>query len=160
MKILVIGAGGREHALAWKLAQSARVAEVIVAPGNAGTAREAKCRNVAVKVTDIDGLLALAQDEAVALTVVGPEVPLVAGAYWKRANTQGALFAVVGGLGTWLVATLFFPDAMVPANLTGFAVSIVGMIAGTLMPEFIRNRGSSIEEAMARLAKHGRSEVN
>ena len=79
MKILVIGAGGREHALAWKLAQSARVAEVIVAPGNAGTAREAKCRNVAVKVTDIDGLLALAQGEAVALTVVGPEVPLVAG---------------------------------------------------------------------------------
>ena len=87
-------------------------------------------------------------------------VPLVAGAYWKRANTQGALFAAVGGLGAWLVATLFFPDAMVPANLTGFAASIVGMIAGTLMPEFIRNRGSSIEEAMARLAKHGRSEVN
>ncbi|WP_256645687.1 phosphoribosylamine--glycine ligase [Thermomonas paludicola] len=79
MKVLVIGAGGREHALAWKLAQSARVAEVIVAPGNAGTATEAKCRNVAIKVTDLDGLLALAQDEAVALTVVGPEVPLVAG---------------------------------------------------------------------------------
>ena len=94
------------------------------------------------------------------VTLTGAFVPLVAGAYWKRANTQGALFAAVGGLGTWLVATLFFPDAMVPANLTGFAVSIVGMIVGTLMPEFIRNRGSSIEEAMARLAKHGRSEVN
>lgn len=79
MKILVIGAGGREHALAWKLAQSARVSEVIVAPGNAGTATEGKCRNVAVKVTDIDGLLKLAQDEAVGLTVVGPEVPLVLG---------------------------------------------------------------------------------
>ncbi|KRG42163.1 phosphoribosylamine--glycine ligase [Stenotrophomonas pictorum JCM 9942] len=79
MKILVIGAGGREHALAWKLAQSPRVSEVIVAPGNAGTATEAKCRNVAVKVTDIDGLLRLAQDEAVGLTVVGPEVPLVLG---------------------------------------------------------------------------------
>ncbi|ODU40574.1 MAG: phosphoribosylamine--glycine ligase [Lysobacteraceae bacterium SCN 69-48] len=79
MKVLVIGAGGREHALAWKLAQSTRVTEVIVAPGNAGTAGESKCRNVAVKVTDIDGLLALAQGEAVALTVVGPEVPLVAG---------------------------------------------------------------------------------
>lgn len=79
MKVLVIGSGGREHALAWKLAQSPRVDEVIVAPGNAGTATEAKCRNAAVKVTDLDGLLALARDEGVALTVVGPEVPLVAG---------------------------------------------------------------------------------
>ena len=79
MKILVIGSGGREHALAWKLAQSPRVSEVLVAPGNAGTATETKCRNVAVKVTDIDGLLQLARDEAIALTVVGPEVPLVAG---------------------------------------------------------------------------------
>jgi len=79
LKILVIGAGGREHALSWKLAQSPRVSEVLVAPGNAGTATEAKCRNVAVKVDDLDGLLKLAQDEAVALTVVGPEVPLVLG---------------------------------------------------------------------------------
>jgi len=79
MKVLVIGSGGREHALAWKLAQSPRVDEVIVAPGNAGTATEPRCRNVPVKVGDLDGLLALAQDEGVALTVVGPEVPLVAG---------------------------------------------------------------------------------
>ena len=79
MKVLVIGSGGREHALAWKLAQSPRVDEVIVAPGNAGTATETKCRNVAIKVTDIEGLLTLAQDEGVGLTVVGPEVPLVAG---------------------------------------------------------------------------------
>ena len=79
MKVLVIGSGGREHALAWKLAQSPRVDEVIVAPGNAGTATEAGCRNVAVKVTDIEGLLALVQAEGIGLTVVGPEVPLVAG---------------------------------------------------------------------------------
>ena len=79
MKLLVIGSGGREHALAWKLAQSPRVTEVLVAPGNAGTATEAKCRNVAVKADDLDGLLALAQREGVAVTVVGPEVPLVAG---------------------------------------------------------------------------------
>ena len=78
-KVLVIGSGGREHALAWKLAQSPRVTEVIVAPGNAGTATEARCRNVPVKVTDIDGLLELAREEGVFLTVVGPEVPLVAG---------------------------------------------------------------------------------
>jgi len=79
MKLLVVGAGGREHALAWKLAQSARVREVIVAPGNAGTMGEPKCRNAAVKPDDIDALLALAQTERIDLTVVGPEVPLVAG---------------------------------------------------------------------------------
>ena len=79
MKVLVIGSGGREHALAWKLAQSTRVSEVLVAPGNAGTAREDGCRNVAVNANDIDGLLALVEREGVAVTVVGPEGPLVAG---------------------------------------------------------------------------------
>ena len=79
MKVLVIGGGGREHALAWKLAQSPRVAEVIVAPGNAGTAQEPKCRNAPVPATDIAGLVALARSEGVGLTVVGPEGPLVAG---------------------------------------------------------------------------------
>jgi len=79
MKVLVIGSGGREHALAWRLRQSPRVSEVIVAPGNPGTAREPGIRNAAVAATDLDGLLRLAQDEAVALTVVGPEAPLVAG---------------------------------------------------------------------------------
>ena len=79
MKLLVIGGGGREHALAWKLAQSPRVDEVLVAPGNAGTAMEPKCRNVGVRADDIEGLLQLAADEGVDLTVVGPEVPLVAG---------------------------------------------------------------------------------
>ncbi|AKJ94004.1 phosphoribosylamine--glycine ligase [Thioalkalivibrio versutus] len=79
MNVLVIGNGGREHALAWKLAQSPRIERVLVAPGNAGTAREAKCENVEVGVTDIDALLALAEREAVDFTVVGPEAPLVAG---------------------------------------------------------------------------------
>ena len=79
MKVLVIGSGGREHALAWKLAQSPRVSEVLVAPGNAGTASETKCRNVAITATDICGLLDLARREAASLTIVGPEQPLVAG---------------------------------------------------------------------------------
>ena len=78
-KILVIGSGGREHALAWKLASSPRVDEVIVAPGNAGTALESGVRNINVSATDLDGLLALAVAEAVDLTVVGPEDPLVSG---------------------------------------------------------------------------------
>ena len=79
MKILIIGNGGREHALAWKCAQSGDVDEVLVAPGNAGTAGEAKCRNVAVSPDDIEGLAQIAQDENIALTIVGPEAPLVAG---------------------------------------------------------------------------------
>jgi phosphoribosylamine--glycine ligase len=79
MKVLVIGSGGREHALAWKIRQSPRVSEVIVAPGNAGTAAEYGVRNAAVAMHDLDGLLSLAKTENVALTVVGPEVPLVAG---------------------------------------------------------------------------------
>ena len=79
MKVLVIGSGGREHALAWKLGQSPRVTEVIVAPGNAGTAHERGVRNADVAMDDLDGLLALAKREKIGLTVVGPEVPLVAG---------------------------------------------------------------------------------
>jgi phosphoribosylamine--glycine ligase len=79
MKVLVIGSGGREHALAWKLKQSSRVDEVIVAPGNAGTAREPGMRNADVSATDLDGLIELARRETVELTVVGPEAPLVAG---------------------------------------------------------------------------------
>lgn len=79
MKVLVIGGGGREHALAWKAAQSPRVDKVYVAPGNAGTATEDKLENIAIDAEDIDALLAFALKEAIALTIVGPEVPLVAG---------------------------------------------------------------------------------
>jgi len=77
MKILVVGAGGREHALAWKLAQSTRVTRVFVAPGNAGTASEPGCSNVAAG--SIDEMLAFAQRERIAFTVVGPEAPLAEG---------------------------------------------------------------------------------
>ncbi|HEV2441124.1 MAG TPA: phosphoribosylamine--glycine ligase [Steroidobacteraceae bacterium] len=79
MRVLIVGSGGREHALAWKCAASPRVAEVLVAPGNAGTAREPKVRNVAVQATDIGGLVQLARTERVALTIIGPEAPLVTG---------------------------------------------------------------------------------
>jgi phosphoribosylamine--glycine ligase len=79
MKVLIIGGGGREHALAWKAAQSGRVEKVFVAPGNAGTAREPKVENVAIGAEDIPKLLAFAQDNGIGLTIVGPEAPLVAG---------------------------------------------------------------------------------
>lgn len=79
MKVLVVGSGGREHALAWKLKQSADVDEVIVAPGNAGTQQEPGVRNVDIAATDTAGLITLCQRENIEFTVVGPEVPLVAG---------------------------------------------------------------------------------
>ena len=77
MKVLVIGNGGREHALAWKAAQSPLVETVFVAPGNAGTALEPALQNVAIGVTDIPALLDFAQNEKIDLTIVGPEAPLV-----------------------------------------------------------------------------------
>jgi phosphoribosylamine---glycine ligase len=79
MKVLIVGGGGREHALAWKCAQSPRVEQVLVAPGNAGTAREPKVRNAEIGAADFDALLELAAREGIDLTIVGPEAPLVAG---------------------------------------------------------------------------------
>ncbi len=79
MKVLIIGSGGREHALAWKISQSPRVTDILVAPGNGGTSTLNKTRNITVAAEDIDQLLQLAQQESVDLTVVGPEAPLVEG---------------------------------------------------------------------------------
>ena len=79
MKVLIIGNGGREHALAWKAKQSPMVTRVFVAPGNAGTAHEGSIENVAIKATDIQGLLAFAKAQQIGLTIVGPEAPLVKG---------------------------------------------------------------------------------
>ena len=79
MNVLIIGSGGREHALAWKAAQSAQVEKVFVAPGNAGTVLEAKLENVAIDVLNFEALVNFAENNNVGLTIVGPEVPLVAG---------------------------------------------------------------------------------
>jgi phosphoribosylamine--glycine ligase len=79
MKILIVGSGGREHALAWKASQSPKVETVFVAPGNAGTALESKLTNIDLSVEDIAGLLNFAQTEKIDLTIIGPEVPLVMG---------------------------------------------------------------------------------
>jgi len=79
MRVLIVGSGGREHALAWKCASSPRVSEVLVAPGNAGTATEPKVRNVKIAAEDVPGLVALADAEKVDLTIIGPEAPLVSG---------------------------------------------------------------------------------
>lgn len=79
MKVLIIGNGGREHALAWKAKQSPLVTRVFVAPGNAGTAHEGSIENVAIAATDIPALLAFAKEQRIGLTIVGPEAPLVKG---------------------------------------------------------------------------------
>ncbi|MDY6991405.1 MAG: phosphoribosylamine--glycine ligase, partial [Pseudomonadota bacterium] len=79
MNVLIIGSGGREHALAWKIAQSAKVNQIFVAPGNAGSAQEAKTQNVPIAAEDSAALVQFAKDNAIELTLVGPEAPLVNG---------------------------------------------------------------------------------
>ena len=139
MKVLVIGSGGREHALAWKLAQSPRVSEVIVAPGNAGTATEPRCRNVPVKADDIDGLLQLAREEDVALTVVGPEVPLVAGVV-DRFREAGQ--------------RIFGPTAAA-AQLEGSKAFTKDFLARHGIPTAFYSVFTEIEPALAYLRTHG-----
>jgi len=79
MRVLIVGGGGREHALAWKASQSPLVSQVYVAPGNAGTAQEPRVSNIEIGAEDIDSLLEFAQQKNIELTIVGPEAPLVAG---------------------------------------------------------------------------------
>lgn len=88
MKILIIGGGGREHALAWKLSQSPRVTEVFVVPGNAGTALEENVTNIDLSISDLDSLIAFAESHAIDYTVIGPEAPLVDGVV-DRFEEQG-----------------------------------------------------------------------
>jgi Na+/proline symporter len=82
------------------------------------------------------------------VTLSGAFVPLVAGAFWKRANTQGALLSIILGIGSWLTAMQLAPEALIPANLIGLMASVVGMVLGSLLPRIIPNRGHSIEAAL------------
>lgn len=97
MNILVIGSGGREHALAWTAAKDAAVERVFVAPGNAGTAIEPKLENVAIDVMEIDALVNFARDNNIALTIVGPEAPLVAGVVDRFREAGLAIFGPTAG---------------------------------------------------------------
>ena len=89
------------------------------------------------------------------VTLTGAFVPLMAGAFWKRANTQGALFSVVLGIGTWLAANTVAADAMIPPNLVGLLASVIGMVLGSITPTVIERRGHSIETALAQARQHG-----
>ena len=139
MKILVIGSGGREHALAWKCAQSPDVDEVLVAPGNAGSASELGVRNVAVSSDDIDGLVALASAENIALTIVGPEAPLV-----------------VGMVDTFTEAGLrcFGPSAAA-AQLEGSKVFTKDFLARHNIPTADYQSFSELEPALTYIRQHG-----
>lgn len=97
MNILIIGSGGREHALAWAAATDSSVSKVYVAPGNAGTAHEAKLENVAIDVMDLDALVAFARDNCIDLTIVGPEAPLVAGVVDRFRAAGLAIFGPTAG---------------------------------------------------------------
>ncbi len=91
------------------------------------------------------------------VTLTGAFVPLLAGAFWKRANTQGALLSVVLGVGTWLVLNTVAPTAMVPPNLVGLAAAVLGMVLGSITPTVIAHGGHSIEAALAQAKHHAGS---
>ncbi|NIQ95539.1 MAG: phosphoribosylamine--glycine ligase [Desulfuromonadales bacterium] len=137
MKVLVVGGGGREHALVWKIAQSPLVEKIYCAPGNPGIARQAEC--VDIKVDDLDGLLEFAKAQAIDLTVVGPELPLTLGIV-DRFRAAGL--------------TIFGPDAKA-AQLEGSKVFCKDVMAKYGVPTAAYGTFTEREEAVAFIRKHG-----
>lgn len=117
MKVLVIGNGGREHALAWKAAQSPQVDEVFVAPGNAGTQRESMLTNVAIGATDIAALVEFVKQNNVALTIVGPEAPLVEGVVDTFREHNLAIFGPTQGAAQLEGSKAFTKDFLARHNI-------------------------------------------
>ena len=139
MKVLVIGSGGREHALAWKAAQSAMVEKVFVAPGNAGTASEAKLENIDISVEDIDSLIQFVQKNSIGLTIVGPEVPLVMGIV--DAFQQAGLRC--------------FGPTQGAAQLEGSKAFTKDFLARHNIPSADYGNFTDLDEALAYLKQHG-----
>jgi phosphoribosylamine--glycine ligase len=142
MKVLVIGSGGREHALAWKCAQSADVEEVLVAPGNAGTARESGIRNVDVSSDDIEALATLAQEENTGLTIVGPEAPLVAGIVDRFAELGLPCFGPSATAAQLEGSKAFTKDFLARHNIPTAAYQNFSELAPALA--YIREQGAPI----------------
>jgi phosphoribosylamine--glycine ligase len=142
MKVLIIGSGGREHALAWKCAQSKNVDTVLVAPGNAGTARENKVRNVAVSPDDIEGLVALARAERVDLTIVGPEAPLVAGVVDRFTTLGLPCFGPTAAAAQLEGSKAFTKDFLARHNIPTAAYRNFSELQPAL--EYIRDQGAPI----------------
>ncbi len=115
MKVLIVGSGGREHALVWKISQSPKVDKIYCAPGNAGIAQQAEC--VAIKADDLDGLLAFAQQNQIDLTVVGPEVPLTMGIVDKFQEQGLKIFGPSGKAAEIEGSKTFAKDLMAKYNI-------------------------------------------
>jgi phosphoribosylamine--glycine ligase len=142
MKVLIIGSGGREHALAWRAAQSPRVVQVFVAPGNAGTALEPGMENVAIGADDQEGLLHFARERGVGLTIVGPENPLAAGVVDRFQDAGLPCFGPVAAAARLEGSKAFAKDFMarhgIPTAAYGKFTEIDPAIA------FIRDQGAPI----------------
>ncbi len=142
MKILVIGSGGREHSLAWRCAQSANVETVFVAPGNAGTATEAKLKNVDIDVMDFEGLANFAESESVVLTIVGPEAPLVDGVVDYFSERQLACFGPSKGAAQLEGSKAFTKDFLKRHNIpTAAYETFTDVEAAT---DYVRRMGAPI----------------
>jgi len=115
MKVLVVGSGGREHALVWKIAQSPRVEEVCCAPGNGGISRLARC--IAIAADDLEGVARFAQDEKIDLTVVGPEVPLTMGIVDRFHKEKRTIFGATQGAAQLEGSKAFAKDLMKQYNI-------------------------------------------
>lgn len=139
MKVLIIGNGGREHALAWKTAESSQVDKVFVAPGNAGSATENKVENVNIGVTDIADLVAFAKKENIDLTIVGPEAPLVIGVVDAFEKEGLAIFG---------------PTAAA-AQLEGSKAFTKDFLARHNIPTAAYGNFTEIEPAVAYIKQHG-----
>lgn len=139
MKVLIIGNGGREHALAWKVAQSTRVDHVYIAPGNAGTATEPKCENIAIEADNITALAEFAKQHQVGLTIVGPEVPLVLGVV--------DLFQAQG-------LRCFGPNKAA-AQLEGSKAFSKDFLARHKIPTAAYGTFTDVEQAIAYIRQHG-----
>ncbi|WP_105188424.1 phosphoribosylamine--glycine ligase [Pseudoalteromonas sp. T1lg48] len=142
MNVLVIGSGGREHALAFKAAQSSKVEKVFVAPGNAGTALEPKLENVAIGVEDIDALIKFAKENKVELTIVGPEAPLVIGVVDAFREQGLAIFGPTQGAAQLEGSKSFTKDFLARHNIPTAFYKTFEQIEPAL--EYIKEQGAPI----------------
>ncbi len=142
MNVLIIGSGGREHALAWKVAQSNKVSQVYVAPGNAGTALEHKVENIAIDVTDIAGLISFAQSKQIELTIVGPEVPLVLGVVDQFQAVGLAIFGPSKGASQLEGSKTFSKDFLLRHNIPTAAYQAFTEIQPAI--DYIKKQGTPI----------------
>jgi phosphoribosylamine---glycine ligase len=142
MKVLIVGGGGREHALAWAAAKSAQVERVYVAPGNAGTAIEPKCENVAIAAGDLDGLLGFALEQGVGLTIAGPEDPLVKGIVDRFRAAGLKCFGPTAAAARLEGSKGFAKDFMARHGIPTAAYGVFTEVTPAI--EFIRRQGAPI----------------